>query len=159
MANLDQQAKSIFLNALDRSPGDLPEYLVQACGESEELRREVELLLDGHRDGADLADRALAACEQAMPTDALKNAQSVGSRIGHYQIREQIGEGGMGVVYVAEQTEPVQRKVALKIIKPGWILRRSSLASKPNDKPWLSWNIRISLACSMPEQQRVVDRA
>ena len=39
--------------------------------------------------------------------------------IGPYKIREQIGEGGMGVVYVAEQTEPVQRKVALKIIKPG----------------------------------------
>ena len=54
-----------------------------------------------------------------MPADALDNAQAVGRRIGPYQIREKIGEGGMGVVYVAEQTAPVQRKVALKIIKPG----------------------------------------
>ena len=82
MANLDQQAKSIFLNALDRSPGDLAAYLSQTCGESDELRREVELLLRGHRNGADLAERALAACEQAMPPDALDNAQAVGSPIG-----------------------------------------------------------------------------
>ena len=43
----------------------------------------------------------------------------IGSTIGPYKIREKIAEGGMGVVYVAEQTEPIRRKVALKIIKPG----------------------------------------
>ena len=45
--------------------------------------------------------------------------ETVGTVIGPYKLLEQIGEGGMGVVYVAEQTQPVRRKVALKIIKPG----------------------------------------
>ena len=47
------------------------------------------------------------------------NENPLGSMIGPYKLREQIGEGGVGVVYVAEQTEPIRRKVALKIIKPG----------------------------------------
>src|SRR5207247_8302740 len=46
-------------------------------------------------------------------------AERPGSTIGPYKLLQQIGEGGMGVVYMAEQTEPVRRKVALKIIKPG----------------------------------------
>ena len=46
-------------------------------------------------------------------------SQSLGSMIGPYKLLEQLGEGGMGIVYVAEQTEPVRRTVALKIIKPG----------------------------------------
>ncbi len=47
-----------------------------------------------------------------------------GTQIGPYKLREQIGEGGFGVVYVAEQTQPVRRKVALKIIKPGMDTRQ-----------------------------------
>ena len=58
----------------------------------------------------------------APETEALAEApvgEKTGDRIGRYKLLQQIGEGGCGVVYLAEQTEPVRRRVALKIIKPG----------------------------------------
>ena len=54
-----------------------------------------------------------------MPLALAPASEPLGTIIGPYKLLQQIGEGGMGVVYMAEQTEPVQRKVALKIIKPG----------------------------------------
>ncbi len=59
-----------------------------------------------------------------------------GTRIGPYKLLQQIGEGGMGVVYMAEQEQPVRRKVALKIIKPGMDSTRSSRGSKPSARRW-----------------------
>jgi serine/threonine protein kinase len=59
---------------------------------------------------------------QLAPSQATDNQfpdGAIGQTIGSYKLREQLGEGGCGVVYVAEQTEPVQRRVALKLIKPG----------------------------------------
>src|SRR5204862_4995441 len=55
----------------------------------------------------------------ASPTGDHRQPEQIGIQIGRYKLLEQVGEGGMGVVYVAEQTEPVRRRVALKIIKPG----------------------------------------
>ena len=63
-------------------------------------------------------------------------AERPGTVIGPYKLLEQIGEGGMGVVFVAEQQQPVRRKVALKIIKPGMDTRRSSPASRPSGRRW-----------------------
>ena len=63
-------------------------------------------------------------------------SEAPGTVIGPYKLREQIGEGGMGIVFVAEQETPVRRKVALKIIKPGMDTRRSSPASRPSGRPW-----------------------
>ena len=120
MNKIAEQAKSIFLNALECDRGDVANYLTEACVKERELRHDVEVLLEGHRQGNDLAERAIAACDEALPTEMRDTvAIRTGAHIGPYKIREKIGEGGMGVVYVAEQTEPVQRKVALKIIKPG----------------------------------------
>jgi serine/threonine-protein kinase len=87
-------------------------YLDRACAADPELRRQVESLIDAH----DRAGRFLAS-----PTVSIESAspEPVGSTVGPYRLRELIGEGGMGVVYVAEQNQPVRRKVALKVIKPG----------------------------------------
>ena len=55
---------------------------------------------------------------------------------GRYKLLENIGEGGMGSVWVADQLKPVKRRVAIKLIKASWIPNKSWLASKPNAKLW-----------------------
>ena len=87
------------------------DYLSRACPDPE-LRQEVESLLASHQNpDSILPDDALTL--ESVPTEG------VGTRIGRYKLLEQVGEGGCGVVYVAEQTEPVRRRVALKVIKLG----------------------------------------
>ena len=105
---------SIFLAALEiRTPEKRAGFIANACGTDVGLRQEVESLIRAHekmRDSRFLED---LGSQRISPT------AEIGSQVGPYTLREQIGEGGMGVVFVAEQTEPVNRKVALKIIKPG----------------------------------------
>ena len=85
------------------------------------LRREVEALLSAHAadNPLDRPPADLAATADHDATDAGPPAAEVGDRIGPYRMMEQIGEGGFGLVFVAEQAEPVRRKVALKVLKPG----------------------------------------
>jgi serine/threonine protein kinase/tetratricopeptide (TPR) repeat protein len=92
-----------------------PAYLDQACAGDGELRRQVESLLKVH-------DRVGDFLEKTPLDGVIRGAQigeKPGSFIGRYKLLAQIGEGGCGVVYLAEQKEPVRRRVALKIIKPG----------------------------------------
>src|SRR5262245_29942374 len=99
-----------------QNPREREEYLERACQGNQTLRKEVErFVADYFRAGAflDLPNDAQQLTALHSVVDA------VGERIGRYRLLEQIGEGGMGIVYLAEQTEPVRRKVALKIIKPG----------------------------------------
>ena len=112
----DQQAKSLFLEAVEKiAPAQWPAFLDAQCQANADLRREVEGLLRAHTAADSLLDY-----EGAEPTQKWQPfAESPGTQIGPYKLREQIGEGGFGVVYVAEQEQPVARKVALKIIKPG----------------------------------------
>src|SRR5438045_1471283 len=106
---------SIFAAALVKpNAEDQAAYLTQPCGGDARLRRRVEALLRAHAEPDDILDRL------ATPTvDETPPAEWPGSCIGSYKLLQQIGEGGMGVVYMAEQTQPVRRKVALKVIKPG----------------------------------------
>src|SRR2546425_1021729 len=110
------EAKAIFLEALDCQGADeLLRFLEQACGADAALRTRVEELLRAHRDaGAFLggAEKQGATCDQPM-------AERPGTVIGPYKLLQQIGEGGMGTVFMAEQQEPVRRMVALKLIKLG----------------------------------------
>jgi serine/threonine protein kinase len=106
------------------SPAERERYLSDACGTDLDLRREVDELLKS----AELADalfRAAVAgrCAEDPATNVVLT-EKPGDRIGRYKLLEKIGEGGMGVVYMAEQEEPVSRKVALKIIKLGMDTRQ-----------------------------------
>jgi len=119
------QAKSIFLHAVEHcAPGEWPAYLDEACGEDSSLRRGVELLLAAHHENVDLAEQGRQAWNIGQPTIDQLPAEKPGTQIGPYKLLQQIGEGGMGTVYMAEQTEPISRRVALKIIKPGMDTRQ-----------------------------------
>src|SRR5690349_4542991 len=108
---------SIFLEALQRpAPADRAAYLDGACAGDAELRRSVEMLLKAHAKAGDFLNKTPA---DAGPTIDHSLAERPATVIGPYKLLQQIGEGGMGVVYMAEQGAPVRRNVALKIIKPG----------------------------------------
>ena len=95
-------------------------------------RRRVELLLEADDRTAGILERG----PDGLTGPHEPPGERPGDRVGPYKLLQQIGEGGMGVVYMAEQTEPVRRRVALKIIKPGWTAARSSPASRPSGRPW-----------------------
>ncbi len=111
------QAKSIFLHAVENcARGEWGGYLDQACGENAELRRRVMILLDAHETADSLIDlQEPTAIKGAGSADS----EQPGTMIGPYKLLQPIGEGGMGTVYMAEQTHPVRRTVALKLIKAG----------------------------------------
>jgi serine/threonine protein kinase/tetratricopeptide (TPR) repeat protein len=112
--------RSIFMEALDfEEPRERSAYIDRACGGDECLRARVEVLLRRHHANDKLVLDRMPAIDPTATEDMPRPAEEPGNSIGPYKLREQIGEGGMGVVYVAEQTQPVRRKVALKIIKPG----------------------------------------
>ena len=108
--------QKIFEEALERDVGLRAHYLDEACGSDSELRRRIEHLLKLHEGAGEFFEKPAAEIVAVIDQPV---SEKLGTQIGPYKLREQIGEGGMGVVYVAEQTAPVKRKVALKIIKPG----------------------------------------
>jgi WD40 repeat protein/serine/threonine protein kinase len=121
----------IFNAALAEPAPSRPAYVAKACRGDAELHRRVQALLKAHEragtflDATPFGDDLLG--EQAVHASALdrqfsqaaRDVLEPGERIGRYRILEQIGEGGCGVVYMAEQERPVQRCVALKVIKLG----------------------------------------
>jgi serine/threonine-protein kinase len=77
------------------------------------------------------------AAQALVATGAPPTAEATGTTVGPYRLMEQIGEGGMGVVFVAEQTHPVRRKVALKVSKPGLDSRQVVASCSTNYSPVL----------------------
>ena len=122
MADWNPQANEVFLKALDlRSPEERLAFLDGACAGDAGLRAQVESLLKA----SDQAGRFLESPASAIgATSAQPRSEQPGTVIGPYKLLEQIGEGGMGVVYMADQQRPVRRRVALKIIKPGMDTRQ-----------------------------------
>lgn len=115
--------ETLFSKAIEiASSQDREAYLDRACRESPSLRREVEkLVVDYFRAGTFL-EKPVAQIAAPIIQPAL--AERPGSVIGPYKLLEQIGEGGFGVVYLAEQERPIRRKIALKVIKPGMDTRQ-----------------------------------
>ncbi len=111
------QEQSIFIEALEKE--DLSEraaYLEQVCAGDAALRQRIDRLLQRHQQTDGFLERP--ADDLGVTVDApLRERPS--TVIGPYKLLQQIGEGGMGVVWMAEQEQPVRRRVALKIIKPG----------------------------------------
>src|SRR5262245_33645938 len=96
-----QQLKNIFQSALERNPAERSAFLAQACGDDIVLRHEVESLISSH-DQAGNSIQALAvdaATEMLGRTDSL-----VGKLIGHYHVTQHLGHGGMGEVFLAQDT-------------------------------------------------------
>jgi serine/threonine protein kinase/tetratricopeptide (TPR) repeat protein len=114
--------REIFIGALQRGePAERQGYLDEACRGNEALLRSVQLLLEVH----ERAGSFLAAPEQnPVATVDKPVTEHPGTVIGSYKLLEQIGEGGFGVVFMAEQQKPVRRKVALKVLKPGMDTRQ-----------------------------------
>jgi eukaryotic-like serine/threonine-protein kinase len=128
MPGQNPTTESIFWEALAlQSPAERAAYLQRACGGDQALRAQVEELL--------AADPKVQSFLESPPLEAQlplgprahqapeqhdSAAEGVGTLVaGRYKLLEEIGEGGMGTVWVAEQTQPVRRKVALKLIKAG----------------------------------------
>ena len=109
--------REIFAAALQKPTGaERTAYLNEACGHDDALRQQVEILLREHAQLCSFLESPAAAPAATMDEPV---SERPGTVIGPYKLLQQIGEGGMGTVFMAEQTHPVQRKVALKIIKIG----------------------------------------
>src|SRR5262245_10867567 len=109
--------EAIFAAALEvGEPAAQAAFLDQACAGDAELRRRVEALLLAQRNPDSFLD---APGPGYLPTIDDPPRERPGAVIGPYKLLEQIGEGGMGTVWMAQQTEPVKRMVALKLIRAG----------------------------------------
>jgi tetratricopeptide (TPR) repeat protein/serine/threonine protein kinase len=122
MANKPIDEKAVFNSARRlASPEERLDYLQTVCGQDPDaLRRILDLLEVYDREQSFLESPAVAP--GATTDDPV--SERPGSVIGPYRLLEQIGEGGFGVVFMAEQTQPVRRKVALKVLKPGMDTRQ-----------------------------------
>jgi serine/threonine protein kinase/WD40 repeat protein len=118
MSDAESPAESIYFAALAKeSPQERAAYLDAACGADADLRRHVERLLQAQpKVGTFL--QGVAGPPEVTVTHA-EVQETAGAVIGPYKLVEQIGEGGMGTVWMAQQTEPVKRLVAVKLIKAG----------------------------------------
>jgi serine/threonine protein kinase/tetratricopeptide (TPR) repeat protein len=112
--------KAVFDEAADiASPEDRAAFLDRVCAGDDDLRRRLDRLLGRHENAGSFMNRPAVDVGPDSFADLSSVAEGPGTVIGSYTLLEQIGAGGMGAVYMAEQEQPVRRKVALKVIKPG----------------------------------------
>jgi eukaryotic-like serine/threonine-protein kinase len=111
--------EALFEAALKLTPAERAEYLQKACGADAGLRERVAALLQAHEEAGGFLESPAAPARNKTIVLSLPLEEKAGDRIGRYKLLQQIGEGGCGVVYMAEQEEPVRRRVALKVIKLG----------------------------------------
>jgi serine/threonine protein kinase len=127
MPDWNPQANNIFLDALEiENPEERRVFIEKACGGDAELLTQVDSLLAASQNAGRFLQTAPMnfGNDSADPLD-LRPLHQLGSQIGPYRLLKRIGEGGMGTVFLAEQTVPVQRRVALKVIKSGMDSRQA----------------------------------
>ena len=118
MTDRAQDVEAIFMAVLEHaSETERQAYVERACKGDPEMHRRVMELLRAHEESHGPLDAPPS--DICAPTVEHSHLPEIGTQIGPYKLLQVIGEGGMGVVYMAEQTKPVRRRVALKIIKPG----------------------------------------
>jgi serine/threonine protein kinase len=112
------EIEAIYYAALERTSGpERSAYLDSVCRDDSATRARVEALLRANEEAGDFLETSLV--DPAVSLDGATLTEGPGTIIGRYKLLQRIGEGGMAVVYMAEQAEPIRRKVALKIIKLG----------------------------------------
>jgi serine/threonine protein kinase len=116
MTTWSPRANELFLKALELPSAERQAFLDHACAGDSALRAEVESLLEANACAGSFLESP--ACD-LLATYESPLVERVGTAIGPYKLREEIGEGGFGIVFLAEQHEPLRRKVALKVLKPG----------------------------------------
>jgi len=127
---LEKKAGEIFFQAVELEDDQRDEWIVQACGDDSRLRQRVDRLIAAHDEpgSEDLFDQETVAVDGSnrrsgrsaeAVVDAGVQMELGGDQIGRYRLIEQLGEGGFGTVWSAEQLEPISRQVALKVIKVG----------------------------------------
>jgi serine/threonine protein kinase/tetratricopeptide (TPR) repeat protein len=115
--------QDIYVEAMNRQDtAERGRFLDEACGQNRELRARLEKLVQHSDRVGDFLEQPPAAL--TMTAEAAVDSIEIGTQIGPYRICDPIGEGGFGVVFMAEQERPVRRKVALKVIKPGMDTRQ-----------------------------------
>ncbi len=137
MGDAKQRVRQVFMEVADLPPDACQTALTRVCGEDAALRAEVEALLRAEHEAGEFMGKPTVGVPSAVPAGAVvgdgatypawnaavvkaaANRERPGTKIGHYTLLESIGEGGFGTVFLAEQSEPVKRRVALKIIKLG----------------------------------------
>lgn len=119
MSDTIKRTESLFTEAVKLIPAARPGFLERMCAGDMRLREQLDALLVAHDQTSCLLD-CRPDIDKGSDTTHVFDPAMIGTVIsGRYKLLEKIGEGSMGTVWVAEQTEPVKRKVAVKLIKPG----------------------------------------
>ncbi len=129
-----EREEALFALALERPAARRSAFLDVVCEGDPALRQRLEALLAAHDAPDELSPKTKPGAKATIKLDLSEAPdEAVGQTLGRYKLMERLGEGGCGVVYVAEQTQPVRRRVALKVIKLG-------MDTQPLDEPPLLRN-------------------
>lgn len=117
---MSQSKREVFEQLLDVPLEQRQAELTRLCAGDELLRSEVEQLLQAHQsDSSFLSEPTIDISNDKKSKDEAWQTENIGEYVGAYRLLEQIGEGGFGLVYMAQQEQPIRRRVALKILKAG----------------------------------------